>query len=280
MEDHRRNQEIAELLTIWEWCSKTLHVRWRRKRRSRNGCLMALAFAITEPTPISPSNLAKTYKRLPRPLLSRKKVLTFWKVQPVPLLELCLGCFTNGSPLKAELERIRSGKQDNIPLDKIAKKMSARERRFGSDWYFQGHHPANDYLILKKEMRPLYASIRDYVAKEHSAIDGLALEVLAQGGWQFGELPAASFVRRTPESLLNRSNRLKLWEEAQVILSRSLEDDERLDMLSRALNQKISLSVRAAIEAQGYTVDQVIDDMVNFDMYKSRSQITGSNFSG
>ena len=250
-------------------------MKWQRKRKSRNSCLIAIAFAISEPNPISPFKLAKSYKSLPRPLLNRAKVLTFWTVQPVPLLELCLSSFTKDSPLKAELERIRMAYQANIALDKLAKKMRAREKRFGSDWYFQGHHPEDEFAALKEELTPLRAKIRGLVGKEHAAIDRLALEVLEQGGWQFGELPATSFVRKTPESLLNRANRLKLWQEAQAVLAHDLDDEERLEMLCGALNRKISSSVKAALEAQGYTVDQVIDDMVNFDMYKSRGEIVG-----
>lgn len=234
---------------------------------------MALAFAISEPNLISPFQLAKTYKTLPRPLLSKDKVLTFWNVQPVPLLELSLGSFTKDSPLKPGLERIRLGKMDNNELDKLAKKMRARERRFGTDWYFEGHHPEDDFLALTEKMAQLCTKIRGYLAKEHAVVDHLALEVLGQGGWQFGELPAASFVRKTPESLLNRANRLKLWEAAQEVLAQDLKDEERLEMLCCALTRKIPPSVRTAIVAQGYTIDQVIDDMLNFDMYKSRGEI-------
>jgi hypothetical protein len=122
MEESCRNQEIADLLDIWEWCSSVLHVKWQRRRKSRNSCLMGLAYAVTEPNFISPFKFSKIYKKLPRPLVTRKKVLTFWEVQPVPLLELCLGSFTKSSPLKPGLDRIRLAKQHNPALDQIAKK--------------------------------------------------------------------------------------------------------------------------------------------------------------
>lgn len=37
---------------------------------------------------------------------------------------------------------------------------------------------------------------------------------------------------------------------------------------------QITPSVKAAIEAQGYTVDNVVDDMLNFDMRKTQAEIT------
>ena len=58
---------------------------------------MALAYAISEPNFISPFKLTRIYKSLPIPLLDEDRVQTFWNVQPVPLLELCLGSFTNKS---------------------------------------------------------------------------------------------------------------------------------------------------------------------------------------
>ena len=41
------------------------------------------------------------------------------------------------------------------------------------------------------------------------------------------------------------------------------------------LPKKLTPSLIAAIKFQGYTSDQVIDDIINFDIYKSRDQITG-----
>ena len=81
-------------------------------------------------------------------------------------------------------------------------------------------------------------------------------------------------MRKTPEKLLNRATRLKLWQAAQDILDRKLEHREKLEALCHALYRKITPSTRAAIEAQGYTVDNVVDDMLNFDMRKSRDEIT------
>jgi hypothetical protein len=80
-------------------------------------------------------------------------------------------------------------------------------------------------------------------------------------------------VRKTPESLLNRANRLRLWQAAQEVLARDLGEEERLESLSTVLTQKITPTLRKSIEAQGYSIDQVIDDILNFDMYKSRAEI-------
>ena len=105
MDESHRNQEVADLINIWEWCSSKLHVKWQRKRKNRNGCLMALAYAVSEPNFISPFKLTRIYKSLPVPLLDEDRLETFWNVQPVPLLELCLGAFTKKrSPLKAKLD--------------------------------------------------------------------------------------------------------------------------------------------------------------------------------
>jgi hypothetical protein len=114
-------------------------------------------------------------------------VLSFWEVQPVPLLELCLGSFSKESPLQSALEKIRVAEQDNGSLDKVAKKMRAREKRFGCDWYFQGHHPQEDYAALEQGTAPLRAKLRALISKSHASINELANEVLSQGGWQFGQ---------------------------------------------------------------------------------------------
>jgi hypothetical protein len=68
---------------------------------------------------------------------------------------LCLGSFSKESPLQSALEKIRVAEQDNGSLDKVAKKMRAREKRFGCDWYFQGHHPQEDYAALEQGTAPL-----------------------------------------------------------------------------------------------------------------------------
>ena len=80
-------------------------------------------------------------------------------------------------------------------------------------------------------------------------------------------------MRKTPESLLNRANRLRLWQAAQEVLALDLGEEERLESLSTVLTQKIAPTLRKSIEAQGYSIDQVIDDILNFDMYKSRAEI-------
>lgn len=273
MEECHRNQEISASLCIWEWCSKTLHVKWERKRKNRNGCLMALAYAISESDFISPFKLPKIYTSLPRPLLTEAKILKLWAARPVPLLDLALGCFTRTSPLQTRLDQWRIGHENNAALDKLAKKMRARERRFGSDWFAEGHHPEEDFLSLKEATAPLHAELSQILAHNYPALEELALEVLAQGAWQFGELPAACWVRRTPLSLLNGNCRLKLWKAAHEVLARGLGDEERLETLCSVLAQAISPALKISIENQGYSVDQVIDDMLNFDMHKTREEI-------
>ena len=85
-------------------------------------------------------------------------------------------------------------------------------------------------------------------------------------------------MRKTPESLLDRANRLRLWQAAsQEVLARDLGEEERLESLSTVLTQKITYTLRKSIEALGYSIDQVIDDILNFDMYKSRAEIAWSS---
>jgi hypothetical protein len=161
-------------------------------------------------------------------------------------------------------------------LDKIVKTMQSREERFGFDWLFEGHHPESEFVRLQKEMAPLCAEIKDLIVRNHATVEALAQEVLAQGPGQRGKLPASLFVRKTPESLLNRATRLKLWQAAQEVLAQDLEEEERLEALCNVFYRKITPAVAATIEAQGYSVDFVVDDVLNFDMYKSRAEITGS----
>jgi hypothetical protein len=274
MDDCHRNQEIAELLTLWEWCSAKLHTKWCRRQKSRNSFLMALAYVVSQPNPISPFEFVKVYQRLPHPLLDQKKVRAFWDVQPIPLLEACLGSFSVETPMKVGLNDIRSRFLVNPTLDKIVKTMRAREKRFGPDWHIQGHHPEQEFVALKKGTTALRSALRIFFVKKYRAIDKLALRILSHGGWQFGELPASSRVRRTPPTLLNEVTRLKLWDAAHEILEQYAGDrDATLEKLCSTLYRKITPSIRSSIESQGYSVDHVIDDLLNFDVSVSRGEI-------
>ena len=274
MADSYRNEEINDLLEVWEWCSRRLHVKWQRKRRLRNGCFMGIACALSGKTSLGPMELIENYKSLRKPILNRDKVLTFWEAKPVSLLELSLGSYTKVSPLTEPLDQLRLKHQNNPTLDELAKKMRSREKRFGSEWYSQGYHPEREFRLLKKQMEPLCDRIRDLIAKEHAIVEKLALEVLAQG-WQFGQMPVSSFVRKTPELLLNRATRLKLWSAAQETLADDLDDEKLEEALWGILRRKITPSLKLSIDSQGYSVDQVVDDFISFDMRKSRKQITG-----
>lgn len=272
-----RNIEVGDLLEIWEWCSRRLRIKWQRRRKLRNGCFIGLACALSdsEEDSIAPFDLIKGYKSktLPSPLLNSDQVVSFWDAKPVSLLELCLGSYTQTSPLTKPLNRVRSAFQNNPRLDELSKKMRCREKRFGDEWYTEGHHPDREVRLLKREMTPLCERLRDLMAEEPDVVGKLALEVLAKG-WQFGEIPASWRVRKTPEQLLNRATRLKLWQAAQKVLSQKLGDEAKLEALCQALYRNITSSIKAAIEAQGYTVDNVVDDMLNFDVRKSREEIT------
>jgi hypothetical protein len=235
---------------------------------------MALAYAVSKPKRISPFKLVRVYQRLPRPLLDSKKVRTFWEVQPIPLLEASLGAFQAKTSLTEGLNKIRYRFPDNPALDKLAKTMRAREKRFGPDWQIQGYHPEQEFLALRKGTATLRSNLRTYLVKNHRAIDKLALMILSQGGWQFGELPALSLVRRTPPTLLNKTTRTKLWDAAHLVLDQYDGDREAaLEKICSTLYQKISPSIRSSIESQGYSVDHVVDDCLNFDMYISRAEI-------
>jgi hypothetical protein len=277
MEESRRNHEIRNLLDIWEWCSRTLRVKWKRKRRYRNNCLIGLAGAVNEShagLEVSPYELPLVYETLPGPLFDDSGLLAFWEAFPTSLLEMSLGCFTKESPLAKRLDQIRLTLQDSVILDKLFKKMSKREERFGYEWLVKGHHPETEFVQLKREMAPLCEPLKKLILGECASIEGLARELLAQGPWQMGSVPSSVFVRKTPESLLNRAVRMKLWLVAQEILSQGLEGRDELEALCNGLYPAITPSVKAAIESQGYTADKVVDDFLNFDMRKSRKQIT------
>ena len=47
-----------------------------------------------------------------------------------------------------------------------------------------------------------------------------------------------------------------------------------METLCDVLYHKITPAIKTAIEAQGYTVVNVVDDMLNYDMHKSRVEIT------
>jgi hypothetical protein len=272
-ERYDRNVEVDDQLELWEWCSRRLHVKWQRKRKLRNGCYIGLACALSDEDEVSPMQLLKNYKRLPSALLNREQIIAFWEARPMSLLELCLGTYTKASPLTRPLNRLRPAFQDNPALDDLAKTMRCRVKRFGDDWWTEGHHPQREVRLLKKEMKPLCEMLRNSIADEPEAVSKLALDVLAKG-WQFGEIPASSRVRRTPEKLLNRATRLKLWEAGQEILARDLDEEETIRTLWDVLHRKITPAVRAAIEAQGHTVSDAVGDLIGFDLQKSRGEIT------
>jgi hypothetical protein len=274
MDESFRNHEIGNLLEVWEWCSHTLHPKWQRKRINRNRCLMAMAFALSKDKFVSPITLPATYKTRPAPLFDKTALLRCWAAQPVTLLELCLGVFTKDSPLKEPLDKIRLKRQDNPRLDEVAKKMRARELRFRGDWQSDGHHPQSDFSVLKEGIAPVLTDAGALIVKEQTAIDKLALEVLAQGPWKPGELPVSSLVRKTPEHLLNRTQRVQLWRAAQEVRILPLDEEEALQRLSDVLNAKITPALKSAIESEGYSVQQVVDDMMNFDMHKSQKKIS------
>ena len=274
MDDSHRTQEIAELLALWEWCSAKLHAKWLRRRKSRNSFLMALAYSASQPDAISPFEFVKVYPRLPRPLLDQKKVRVFWNIQPVALLAACLGSFSAKNSLQTDLNDIRSRFMTNPALDEIAKILRAREKRLGPDWQIQGRHPDREFVALKKGTTALRSALRAYLVKNHRAIDKLALEILSHGGWQLGELPTSSLVRRTPPTLLNKVTRLKLWDAAHEVLDQYEGDsDAALEKICFTLYRNITPSIRSAIESQGYSVDHVIDDYLNFDMSVNREEI-------
>jgi hypothetical protein len=190
------------------------------------------------------------------------------------LLDLCLGEFTKDSPLEERLNRIRLKHQENRPLDEVAKKMRAREKRFRGDWQSEGHHLDADFSILREGVNPILAEIGGLIIKEPATVDKLAREVLAQGPWKPGEPSAHSLVRKTPENLLNRTTRLSLWRAAQDVRYLPHNDEEALVALYEALHKKITPAIKAAIESEGFSVEQVVDDVLNFDMHKSQGDIT------
>ena len=274
MHESFRNHEISNLLDFWEWCSRTLHVKWQRKRVNRNRCLMAMAFALSKDGFVSPITLPESYKTRPVPLFDKGALSRFRAAQPVTLLELCLGVFTKDSPLKARLNQTRLTHENNPALDAVWKKMRAREEQFTGDWQSEGRHLKADVSILERGTSPILAEVGAIIVKELLTVDELAREVLAQGRWKPGELPACSQVRKTPENLLNRTTRVKLWRAARDVRVQPLDDEAAMEKLSEVLHRKITPAIKTMIESEGFSVDEVVDDMLNFDIHKSQEEIT------
>lgn len=271
-ERYERNVEIDDLLQIWEWCSRLLHIRWRRKPKLRNPCYIALAVALSEEREVRPMQLLKTFRTFPAPLLGPEEVETFWETRPAALLELCVGAYTKSAPLTKALNELRISFRDNSSLDEVAKKMRCRQKRFGDDWWTDGHHPEREYRLLVKEIKPLCEAIRTFMITEHAVVSEMALEVLALG-WQKGEVPVLCLIRKTPEKLLNKATRLKLWRTGRDVLNHDLPDDELLTALQDALFRKLSSSIIASVEAQGYKVDDLICDIIAYDLIRNRDQL-------
>jgi hypothetical protein len=105
-------------------------------------------------------------------------------------------------------------------------------------------------------------------------VDALAREILHQG-WQAGQLPVSALIRRTPEALLNRVNRFKLWLAAQEAIDHGLDEIEPIQILSGHFDRIMTAALREGIESQGYAIEDVFDDFLNFDVHKSRDEIIG-----
>jgi hypothetical protein len=86
------------------------------------------------------------------------------------------------------LNRQRLRWQDNVILDQLYKKMTGREKRYGSEWPMEGHHPESELVQLRKEIAPLFNAIERIILQNHSAMEALAREILAQGPWQWGKI--------------------------------------------------------------------------------------------
>ncbi len=274
-----RNEEIQQLLELWMWCSRSLHVKWERIHKHRNTCLMALHFAVNESRSgkkIGFSKLCRAYQSLPVPMFNDDGLIAFCEIIPSVALQMATGCFTKGSPLTDELDQIRQKHGINPTLDALFKKMSSREKRYGPDWIEEGYHPESEFAQLKKEIAPLCDDFERVILLKIETMDLLARKIFADGGWQVPkEIPATWLVRKTPESLLNRATRLKLWQVAQEISFRNLDEEAEVVALCDAFYSAITPAVKEAVEAQGYTIDDVVNDFLNYDRYKSREEITG-----
>jgi hypothetical protein len=273
MDRYRHNVEIDDYLQIWEWCSRLLHMRWYRKPKLRNPCFFGLALALSDEREVKPMDLLKTYETFPFPFLDRDRVETFWEACPVSVLELCLGVYTKASPLAQPLNDLRSSFGENSILDDLAKKMRCREKHFGDDWFTEGHHPDKEYRLLVKEMSPICEAIGTLIEEAHATVSALALDVLALG-WQRNEVPLAWLIRKTPENLFNKTTRILLWRAGREVLKRNLRGRKLEIALEKALQLKLSPAMKAYIESQGYTVDDAVWDFINYDLVKSREQLS------
>ena len=281
-DESNRNEEIRQLLELWMWCSRSLHVKWERIHKHRNTCLMGLHFAVNESRSgktIGFSKLCRAYQSLPVPMFNEEGLTDLCEIIPTVALHIATGCFTKGSPLTEQLDELRQKHGANRSLDALFKKMSSREERFGPNWDEDGHHPESEFAQLEKEIAPLCDDFKRLILREIKTMDMLARKIFADGGWQMPkEIPATWRVRKTPESLLNRATRLKLWQVAHEISLQNLDQKAELEALIDGFYRAITPAVKAVIEAEGYTVDDVVNDFLNRDRHKSREEITGERF--
>jgi len=271
------NRRFEQERTIWEWCSDKLHPIWVTRKKYRNDCLLGIAYGIERWTPqsgVSIFDLPQVFGAIDGPLFDADDLVAWWDCYPACLLEMCQGIFTKGACLSTQLETVRKEEGVNPTLDEIAEKMHEKESQRRDAWDSKGIHPTSDIHLFQRNMTVLKKRLETLIVDEHRVVEALAREIL-ELGCQADQLPALASIRRTPENLVDKVNRFKLWLAAQEAIDHGLNEAALMQILSGHFDRIMTPAFREKIELQGYTIKDVFDDFLNFDVHKNRDEITG-----
>ena len=273
-----RNTHILNSRHLWQWGSRSLHPRWERIPKYRGTCLMAIAFAVDQGEALIEAkthlfHIPEVYGAMSGPLVDNDGLSAWWDSYPHELLQLALGLLTQGHSLAEPLEKIRRKHGINKKLDSLAKRMQRREEAYGDDWTAEGYHPEAETAAFDELAAPFFDDTANLLLENLDRINDLAAELLRQGPWSFQQPPLWWFVRKTPEKLLNKIHRLTLWKAAQKVLFLDLEHNDKLRKLCEEVHGAVTPSIRSEVESQRYEIEDVVRDMLNFDMHKTREAL-------
>ena len=272
-----RNRLFAETRSVWEWCSVALRYDWASRPKHRNDCLLGIAYGVDRwhsRSGVSMFDIPDTYGKIEGLLFDSTSLSVWWRYQPASLLEMALGCFTTGPSLKESMEAIRAKWEIDPILDAISKITRMRERECGDDWLHKVYHPAANLTRFEDHIAGLRGDLEALFLENGALLDALARNVLAQG-WQHGHLPASCMVRKTPDGLINKTTRFKLWLFTQEALDQGMEGEVLARHVAGRFDRLLPAHRREEIERAGYTLQDVFDDFLRWDIHKSRQEILG-----
>lgn len=274
-----RNRLFAETRSVWEWCSAALRSGWLSHARHRNDCLLGIAYGVDRwhaRAGISMYDIPDIYGKIEGLLLDRTGLSVWWRYQPASLLEMALGSFTPGLSLAEEMETIRAKWEIDPVLDAIAKITLQREKACGEDWRHKAYHPVANLTRFERHIEGLRNELEALFLKNEALLNTMARNILAQG-WEKGYLPAACTVRKTPEGLINKAARFKLWLFTQEALDQGMEGELLARHVASRFDRLLSPHVREEMQRAGHTIEDVFDDFLRWDIHKSRQEILGES---